>query len=130
VLALTAAVAGCNRGPRVVKVTGTVTRGGKPMPGVLLKFVPDGTARPSWGVSDDDGHYELKYDLDRGNVVPGAVIGHHRVYVEFRARSMTEQQQKKPKDAAAILDKYGNIDKSPLNYDVTTDNQVIDVKLD
>ena len=36
----------------------------------------------------------------------------------------------KPKDAAAILDKYGNIDKSPLNYDVTTDNQVIDVKLD
>ena len=40
-LFLAVALAGCDAGPHVVRVKGTVTRQGKPVPNVTVHFVPE-----------------------------------------------------------------------------------------
>src|SRR5579871_1652202 len=82
-----ALLAGCgDDGPKVVKVTGQVTRGGKPVPNLALSFTP-AVGRPSWGVTDADGRYNLKYT----NTRDGAEVGTHKVTVEFAPTSPQEE---------------------------------------
>jgi hypothetical protein len=123
---------GCGGGgPRVVNVTGTVTRGGKPVEKLFLNFVPD-NGRPSWGVTDAEGHYSLHYDRERD----GAIVGSHRVWVQVRPTSPTEEAAlargtlKIHPEIQQILSKYGKPNTSPLVVEVTGDNAVIDLALD
>src|SRR6187549_298514 len=55
---------GCSRGgPEVVLIEGTVTHNGEPVPSLRVYFVPtDG--RPSWAISDQNGHFKLDYDAE------------------------------------------------------------------
>jgi hypothetical protein len=129
---VTLALAGCGQGgPNVVKVTGTVTRAGKPVPKLFLNFYP-AEGRPSWGVTDDEGHYELHYERDRD----GAVTGTHKVWVQIRPASPKEEAAlrngtlKLHPDTKSILQKYGNEESTPLEVEVKENNQVIDLKLD
>src|SRR5262245_52535841 len=70
---------GCGpSGPRVVQVTGKVTRNGKAVPKATVNFVPD-KGRPSFGVTDDEGNYTLHYDDKRD----GAITGPHKVFIQF-----------------------------------------------
>lgn len=132
-LALAAmAVFGCGRGgPRVVNVRGTVTRDGKPVEKLFLNFVPD-NGRPSWGVTDAEGHYTLHYDRERG----GALVGAHRVWVQVRPTSPADELAlnrgtlKLHPETKQILAKYGNVATSPLVVEVTDEGQVIDLALD
>src|SRR4051794_7601096 len=69
--------AGCGSGgPPLAKVSGTVTCRGQPVSKLVVHFVPQG-ARESWGGTDNDGAYRLRYDRQR----EGAVIGKHNVWV-------------------------------------------------
>jgi hypothetical protein len=114
-----------------MKVTGTVTRGGKAVEKMVVNFWPE-SGRPSWGLTDAEGRYTLKYDEHRD----GAVAGKHRVWVQVKPASPKEEA-----DAAnglatphpqinAIIEKYGNRKASPLTVEVKEDNQVIDLPLD
>lgn len=72
--------AGCSRQPyQTAEVTGTITAGGKPVPGILVMFAPPGgSARglPSaYGVTDATGRYRAM----RPKRKPGAVVGHTEV---------------------------------------------------
>ncbi|HEX4613250.1 MAG TPA: hypothetical protein VH092_34000, partial [Urbifossiella sp.] len=50
---LAALLLGCGSdGPKIVKVSGTVTRNGAPVPGVAVSFTP-ANGRPSWGMADE-----------------------------------------------------------------------------
>jgi hypothetical protein len=73
---------GCSRGPNVVEVEGVLKLRGKPLPGIMVCFVPDaaaGTLGPrSTGWTDAQGHYRLTCDEPRK---PGAVVGQHCVTV-------------------------------------------------
>ena len=73
---------GCSRGPNLVEVEGVLKLRGKPLPGILVSFVPDaaaGTPGPrSTGWTDAQGHYRLTCDEPRK---PGAVVGKHCVTV-------------------------------------------------
>jgi hypothetical protein len=75
-------LAGCNRGPQLAEVEGTLKLRGKPLPGVLVCFVPDagaGTPGPrSTGWTDEQGRYQLVCDTPPK---PGAVVGQHCVVV-------------------------------------------------
>jgi hypothetical protein len=123
-------VTGCgSSGPRVVKVTGTVTHGGKPVPKLFLHFEPQ-HGRPSWGVTDKDGRYSLHYEKDRD----GAETGTHKVWVDVRAAHPGEEAElntlKRQPPMRSILQKYGKYETTPKTVEVSEDNQVIDLALD
>lgn len=122
---------GCGEsGPSVVRVTGTVTRHGAPVNLVVVKFEPE-NGRPSWGLTDKDGHYALNYERGRD----GAVTGKHKVWIEFRPVSPKQEADyhngtlNLHPDMQAILEKYGK-QASPLTEEVKEDSQVIDLHMD
>jgi hypothetical protein len=124
--------AGCGpSGPHVVKVSGTVTRGGKPVNKLFLNFYPE-HGRPSWGVTDQDGHYTLNYDSSR----QGAVTGKHKVWVQIRPANPKEEADlhngvlKLHPEIKSILQKYGKLETTPLEKEVKENNQVINLDLD
>ncbi len=123
--------AGCGQGPDVLRVSGTVRRQGSPVANLFLNFVP-AEGRPSWGVTDEAGHYTLFHDRKH----EGALRGTHRVFAQFRPRNPQQEialQQGKqaiPPEIQAILEKYGSLDATPLRCEVTADGQVIDLDLD
>ena len=129
---LSLCIPGCgSSGPRVVKVTGTVTRGGKPAERLVVNFEPQ-HGRPSWGVTDKDGRYSLNYEPGRD----GAITGTHKVWVEIRPASPKEEAdlrngvlQLHP-EIKSILKKYGNFETTPLRVEVNQNNRVIDLQLD
>src|SRR5262245_63437214 len=80
--AVAGCLAGCSRGPQLAEVEGTLKLRGKPLPGVMVCFIPDaeaGTPGPrSTGWTDEQGRYRLTCDKP---YQPGAVVGKHRVIV-------------------------------------------------
>jgi hypothetical protein len=131
--------AGCGTDdtPPIGIVSGTVTRGGQPIPGLTVSFLPD-DGRPSWGITDDYGQYTLHWDEDHD----GAEVGRHKVCVAFDAslqaddsgRDAATKGKAKAKPAPmterrAIVEKYG-IATSELTKEVKSGSQTIDLHLD
>jgi hypothetical protein len=121
---------GCGGGPRVVNVTGTVKRHGKPVEKLFLNFVPE-MGRPSWGVTDSEGRFALHYERGRD----GALVGSHQVWVDFRPASPQEEQAlargtlKFHSEMPQILKKYGK-NNTLLAVEIKEENQVVDLVLD
>lgn len=73
-------LAGCNTSPQanyehlgLVQVSGNVTLDGQPLSGAMVKFeAPDG--QYSYGMTDSDGHYTLRFDSEKQGVTPGDKI--------------------------------------------------------
>src|SRR5262249_47926370 len=84
--ALLPLVAGCGAGADVVRGTGTVRSGGKPVPNLLVHFVPE-QGRPSWGGTDEQGAFVLSFDKK----TKGARLGRHKVFVTYRPRDAREE---------------------------------------
>jgi hypothetical protein len=130
-LALVFLCNGCGSGPGVVRVTGTARHDGKPLARLIVHFVP-AEGRPSWGMTDEEGHYKLRYDRER----EGAQTGTHKVWVEFRPAGAKEDLAQRegtlqlPPALQRVLDKYGDKDHPALSVEVKQDNQVIDLPLD
>jgi hypothetical protein len=133
------AVAGCGRGdyPEMARVSGVVTYKGKPVPNMMVNFMPpDG--RPSWGKTDASGWYELIYDED----YKGAKTGRHKVYITPPATTIDGGTSKASKKAIAeaakltqdeLLDlrsKYGAEEVTKYEVVVKKDPEVIDIKLE
>lgn len=78
VIAVAALLAGgCSSKVRLAEVGGTVTKAGKPLPKVWVRFAPAEGGRPAEGRTDGDGRYSLDYSRGR----QGAPLGKHRVMV-------------------------------------------------
>jgi len=79
-------LAGCGRSksdrPDLALVHGVLKLNGLPVEGALVTFVPE-KGRPSSGISNTDGHYELQYHQNS----PGAALGHHQVRIHMTDRS-------------------------------------------
>ncbi|MEW4560995.1 Ig-like domain-containing protein [Bremerella sp. JC770] len=52
------------------QVSGTVTMNGEPVPGLVLIFQPVG-GRPSYGRTDNNGHYTMRFTLNHDGVKTG-----------------------------------------------------------
>jgi hypothetical protein len=63
--------------PELAPVEGKVTLDGKPVPNVMVQFLPENGGRPSTGTTDDEGHYELTYVAGE----MGARLGRNKVEV-------------------------------------------------
>ena len=73
-------LAGCDTGPGLAPVEGTVTLDGNPLEGAEVEFQPAGEGgRPSVGVTDASGHYELRYTMKE----KGALLGEHIVRISM-----------------------------------------------
>jgi hypothetical protein len=125
-------LAGCGGGgPKLVKVSGTLTYKGKPVTNASLDFMPE-HGRPSWGKTDEAGRFTLSYDRTR----EGAIVGKHKVMIKMRPTldTVAEQQAvmmgRRPPmspEMATFFDKYSP-QKSKL--EVQIDDNTKDLKLD
>ncbi|MFG0239925.1 MAG: carboxypeptidase-like regulatory domain-containing protein [Gimesia chilikensis] len=106
--------------PDLGTVSGVVTMDGKPLPAVTVTFTPT-EGRPSNGVTDEEGHYELGYLRD----TMGAVIGTHKVSISTPQDAPTPpgQTYKDP-----IPAKYNA--QTTLTEEVKAGDNTIDFKLE
>ncbi len=126
-------VAGCGeRAPKFVKVSGTLSYKGEPLPGLVVNFVPTDGGPPSSGMTDEQGSYKLFRDRK----TEGVVLGAHKVSIAIRPRNAQEESDLRdgifpasPK-LREILEKFGSQSMAPLQYEVTKDGQVIDINLE
>ncbi|MCA9015149.1 MAG: hypothetical protein KDA74_06495 [Planctomycetaceae bacterium] len=112
--------AGCGEGtpsdtPDLGRVSGTVTMDGKPLANVAVTFEPE-TGKPSFGRTDESGHYELVYKNEQG-----AKVGQHTV----RVTTPTEGPEDTGKDP--IPAKYNT--KSTLKKEVKQGANEINLEL-
>ncbi len=77
VIGLLLGATGCNRGPQLTPVSGTVILDGKPIGGAGVMFQPVAGGPAASGVTDESGQFTLTTDP----FGPGAVLGEHRVTV-------------------------------------------------
>jgi hypothetical protein len=100
--------------PDLARVTGTVTKGGKPLAGAEVWFTPmDVKSKGSHAYTNDEGEYSLQYDED----ARGAVIGKNRVEV-----SLMDERGRELIDGDFSM-------RSPGVYEVKPGGQVFDIKI-
>jgi hypothetical protein len=133
------ALAGCEKSdyPEMAKVTGTVTYKGKPVPNMMVNFMPT-EGRPSWGKTDSNGKFEMTYDSD----YKGAKIGHHKVYFTPPAttidmgkskesgKALAEASGLTPEEMGAFRKKYGLEETTKLEVDIKKDPEDLKLELD
>jgi hypothetical protein len=133
---------GCGgSGEEVVSVTGTVTHKNEPVAGIVVAFVPQAQTQTgvSTGQTDEDGKYTLTVASTGSS---GAVVGAHKVWVSLpreppavdkeEKQRIAKERKGKPAEKgplAAILKKYGQLEKTPLTVEVKG-GEPIDIKLD
>lgn len=113
------AAVGCSGGsPDVGLVTGTVTLDGEPLENAEVVFAP-ASGRPSTGLTDSSGRYELTYIRD----VKGAVPGPHTVRITTRPEPRADDYQG-PAFREPIPGKYNtdteltaNVEPGPNTFD-------------
>ena len=143
-LALLLGVYGCSGASKPVKVKGTVTLDGKPLPNGQVKFIPTAEkGREATGVTDADGTFQLE-TFSSGD---GALPGDYKVTVEYQEpvsqtevtapqkgqsmkamwdatqKKMKEQQKKPPK--YVVPPKYSDRKDTPLQQRVPPEGRVL-----
>jgi hypothetical protein len=114
-------VAGCSSdGPEIAPVEGTVYLDGQPLEGAYLKFQPP-NGRPSVGLTDADGQYEMIYSRQEN----GALVGEHTVTISTFQRGSREDGI--PPVPEKVPTKYNS--QSELKKTVEAEHNTIDFEL-
>jgi hypothetical protein len=133
---------GCGK-DRPIKVSGVVTLDGKPLPGAIVRFVPEsGGGREATGTTDSEGSFQLS--TYRTN--DGALRGSYKITVEVQqggpqqdpsqmgqgksikdamdehAKGLKEGKGSKPQ--VVVPAKYRDPSKTPLKETVPTEGKV------
>jgi hypothetical protein len=110
--------AGCgDGGPRLASVSGTVRLGSEPLHGASVVFEPN-PGSPSFGFTDTDGRYSLRYTLSKD----GAMVGTHTV------RISTAEDEEGRRSVERVPARY-NV-RSELRQEVRPGHNRIDFDLD
>lgn len=132
--------AGCSRGPKIGKVNGKVTCGGKPVPHGTITFYPE-KGRAALGEIGPDGSFKLTTNTDGD----GAIVGNHRVTIHatkvgggsIEIRSI-EDESKLAKSEQILIpgkvewlvpEKYSREESSPLTASVHEGSNTIDFEI-
>src|SRR5262245_61072740 len=125
-------VLGCGQKVPLGQVDGTVRARGKPLPSVVVRFVPDQASQTklpqSVAQTDDQGRYRLKTEQQED----GAVVGKHRVTVEDLAilsapRSADGTVLQRP--PVRFPADYSDPLRTPLQREVKAGTQTLDLDL-
>jgi hypothetical protein len=119
-MAVGAVSAGCSRQTfDIAEVSGTVTLGDRPLPGVMVQFQPQveevGKYPAAFGFTDAEG----RYTLVRSGGKSGAVVGAHEV------RILPQEREEQP--ATPLPD--GLADRV-FEFEVRPGRNVIDIRVD
>jgi hypothetical protein len=76
------AFSGCDSGPKILPVEGTVQLDGKPLDKILVEFLPTSEGPRSFGETDSQGHFKLTTDDGKRT---GASVGTHKVTLKDAA---------------------------------------------
>lgn len=119
--------AGCDRGPVLYPVTGSLTLDGKPLKGAAIGFIPKAGGRHGAAVTDENGEFVVgTFTAD-----DGAWAGEHTIVV-------SAQRMVKPgNDRAGILpvmeyitpERYDNPETSGLPVEVKKDMDPVELRL-
>jgi hypothetical protein len=112
-------ILGCSSGdrPPLGTVHGKITLDGKPLPRANVGFVPTTGGRESWGVSDTDGNYVIRYLRD----IMGAKVGVHTVRISTaRDRALTTETVPSRYNVKSILQKEVAAGDNVIDFDLTT----------
>jgi len=132
-------LSGCGKGdyPPMARVTGTVTYKGKPVPNMMVNFMPK-AGRPSWGKTDANGRFEMVFDSD----YKGTELGHHKVYFtppantidmgksKASSKAIAEAAGLTPEEMRDFRKKYGLEESTQLEVDVNKDPEDLKLNLD
>jgi hypothetical protein len=124
--------AGCSEPmPEFGIVRGVVTANGKPLPKVVITFMPDPTKGNNWPINasattDEQGKYELRYGY-KGQAGAGAPVGWHRVTALDTRFSSIPQGARLPPRWFSIS--YSSPSSTTLRYEVKPGEQTIDLDL-
>ena len=121
VLVASTTTTGCNNGPKLGTVTGTVRFQGEPVENARVTFTPE-NGRMSVAETDAEGTYELKFADGR----LGAELGEHLVAIETY-RISTDDNGGVVEFPETLPAKYNR--ESELTRDVQQGAQVIDFDL-
>jgi hypothetical protein len=84
-LSLALFVSGCGGGGSDLElegVSGTITLDGAPLTDARVIFTPKEGGRPAFGMTDEDGYYELEYTSTSEGTPPGEYVVAIRTYME------------------------------------------------
>jgi hypothetical protein len=116
-------VAGCQRGPQLGRVTGTVTANGEPVPFAYVVFNPVKPPRTYGSAyANERGQYELKFSSTSN----GAPIGKHQVSITA-AKGDELSDDAKPSARLKVPSKYNTA--TELQAEVKPGSNVIDFAL-
>jgi hypothetical protein len=102
----------------VAPVSGTVTLDGAPLKRASVMFHPEG-GRPSYGVTNEQGHYVLEYTATQ----LGAEVGKCRVSIS------TASQNEDGSQATKELVPQRYFKEAPIEVQVEAKNNTIDIPL-
>jgi hypothetical protein len=112
---------GCNSGPQLAEVEGTVKVNGQPVDNIQVEFWPTSSGPKSIGVTDAQGRYTLTTDTNR----KGAVVGSHKVVLKdvgimgdkFLGRAGEDVDMTKGKKSR-IPTNFNDVSKTPIEKTV------------
>ncbi|MEI8381851.1 MAG: hypothetical protein WCJ09_17110 [Planctomycetota bacterium] len=131
--AIACSLSGCGRAsnaPKLHAVSGILTVSGQPAPNIIVHFVP-AKGRPSTGVTDAKGAFELKYEKD----VLGVVPGDHKVWIEYRPgtpaeeMAMREGKSSLAKEVLEALQKFATPETSSMTVKIDGPKKDLKVEL-
>lgn len=117
---------GCQGGdrPPLGRVSGVVTLDGEPLAGMEISFTPQ-SGRPSLGVTDAAGRYELTYV----GATKGAKVGRHRVTIAAPLPDLDDEKQPSGGGRPASLPPRYNT-QTELTADVKGGSNTLDFSLE
>jgi hypothetical protein len=125
-------LSGCGGGgPQVCEVSGTITYAGVPLPNVAITFEPVDGSRSSYGESDAEGHFTMRYS----GTEDGALAGEHLVFVEYlpqgeEGMAYMEGRLQLKGTIKEVMDKYGSRETSPYRVTIEDDVDDLEIKLE
>jgi hypothetical protein len=116
---LVAIFAGGCGGQKLVRITGTVTRHGEPVPKLVINFSPE-KGLQSYALTDQGGQFNMIYATGEESVV----MGTHKVWVQLPSAGFKEdKEQQSDPEIAQILRKYGKVETTPLSVEAKEDRE-------
>ena len=116
VLVIAALTAGCQHGPDLGLVEGTVTIDGRPLAGATVVFQPKAGGHASRGTTDDAGRYQLVYIRD----IKGALIGSHTVMIYAASEGDPKERVPARYNKKSIVTAQVAAGKNEQNFNLTS----------
>jgi hypothetical protein len=116
---------GCGDSPENLStVTGQVTLDGAPLEGALVEFTPNDAGSPSYGRTDAQGKYELRFNREH----EGATLGNNQVRISSYDAGDPEGDPPRPAVPEKVPARY-NV-KTELTKTVESGDNTIDFALE